>query len=94
MFISANGMPTTAPRNAEEMMGDPMGTLQSKRTIFMGGEVEDLMADALVSQLLLLDNQDPGKDIKMYINSPGLWWPGWDGRMAGLRRRFAWTAWG
>jgi len=42
-----------------------------KRTVFMGGEVEDVMADALIGQLLMLDSQDPGKDIKIYINSPG-----------------------
>jgi ATP-dependent Clp protease protease subunit len=42
-----------------------------QRTIFMGGEVEDFGADALVSQLLLLDSQDQGKDIKLFINSPG-----------------------
>lgn len=33
--------------------------------------MEDMMADALVSQLLLLDKQEEGKDIKMFINSPG-----------------------
>lgn len=72
MFITASGgAPVMAPMSKEDMMGDPMGTLMSSRTIFMGGEVEDMMADALVSQLLLLDSQDPGKDIKMYINSPG-----------------------
>ncbi len=37
----------------------------------MAGEVEDFSADALVSQLLLLDSQDPTKDIKLFINSPG-----------------------
>jgi ATP-dependent Clp protease protease subunit len=37
----------------------------------MGGEVEDFSADALISQLLLLDSQDPTKDIKFFINSPG-----------------------
>ncbi len=53
------------------MQGDPFGMLLRQRTIFMGGEVEDFAADALISQLLLLDSQDPTKDIKLFINSPG-----------------------
>jgi len=53
------------------MQGDPFGLLLRQRTIFMGGEVEDFSADALISQLLLLDSQDVGKDIKLFINSPG-----------------------
>lgn len=59
-----------APRTAD-MQGDPFGALLRQRTIFMGGEVEDFSADALVSQLLLLDSQDQRKDIKLFINSPG-----------------------
>jgi len=53
------------------MQGDPFGLLLRQRTIFMGGEVEDFGADAIISQLLLLDSQDPSKDIKLFINSPG-----------------------
>mmetsp|Transcript_5380 Transcript_5380/g.14502 ORF Transcript_5380/g.14502 Transcript_5380/m.14502 type:complete len:372 (+) Transcript_5380:143-1258(+) len=62
--------PMLAPRTAE-MQGDPFGLLLRQRTIFMGGEVEDFGADAIISQLLLLDSQDPSKDIKLFINSPG-----------------------
>lgn len=43
----------------------------SKRIVFLGGEVNDFSADALISQLLLLDSQDPSKPIKLFINSPG-----------------------
>jgi ATP-dependent Clp endopeptidase proteolytic subunit ClpP len=53
------------------MQGDPFGLLLRQRVVFLGGEVEDFGADAIISQLLLLDNQDPQKDIKMFINSPG-----------------------
>ncbi|KAG2484223.1 hypothetical protein HYH03_016958 [Edaphochlamys debaryana] len=53
------------------MQGDPFGLLLRQRIVFLGGEVEDFGADAIISQLLLLDSQDPGKDIKMFINSPG-----------------------
>lgn len=69
-WIEANGQPMLAPRTAE-MQGDPFGLLLRQRTIFMGGEVEDFSADAIISQLLLLDSQDPSKDIKLFINSPG-----------------------
>ncbi len=41
------------------------------RIIFLGTEINDQVANAIVAQLLFLDNQDPDKDIKLYINSPG-----------------------
>lgn len=69
-WIQANNQPLLAPRTAD-MQGDPFGMMLRQRTIFMGGEVEDFSADALISQLLLLDSQDPTKDIKLFINSPG-----------------------
>ncbi|PNH09610.1 ATP-dependent Clp protease proteolytic subunit 4, chloroplastic [Tetrabaena socialis] len=69
-WIQANGQPMVAPRTAE-MQGDPFGLLLRQRVVFLGGEVEDFGADAIISQLLLLDSQDPTKDIKMFINSPG-----------------------
>jgi len=39
--------------------------------VFLGGEVNDFTADAVVSQLLLLDSMDSTKDIKLFVNSPG-----------------------
>jgi hypothetical protein len=69
-WIQASDQPLMAPRS-QELSGDPFGMLLKQRIIFMGGEVEDFMADAIVSQLLLLDAQDPTKDIKIFINSPG-----------------------
>lgn len=53
------------------MAGDPFGLLLRQRIVFLGGEVNDFAADAVISQLLLLDSQDPNKDIKLFINSPG-----------------------
>eukprot|EP00793_Prasinoderma_coloniale_P001938 PRCOL_00002446-RA len=53
------------------MYGDPMNLLLSQRIVFLGSDVNDFTADAVVSQLLLLDAQDPTKDIRLYINSPG-----------------------
>ena len=69
-WIQANGQPILAPRTAD-MQGDPFGLLLRQRIVFLGGEVEDFGADAIISQLLLLDSQDQSKDIKMFINSPG-----------------------
>lgn len=69
-WIQANSQPILAPRT-QDMQGDPFGLLLRQRTVFLGGEVEDFGADALISQLLLLDNQDATKDIKLFINSPG-----------------------
>jgi hypothetical protein len=69
-WIQANGQPIMAPRTAD-MAGDPFGLLLRQRIVFLGGEVDDFGADAIVSQLLLLDQQDATKDIKLFINSPG-----------------------
>lgn len=41
------------------------------RIIFLGEEVTDVSANLIVAQLLFLESEDPGKDIHMYINSPG-----------------------
>ena len=45
--------------------------LLKDRIIFLGEEVTDVSANLIVSQLLFLESEDPGKDIQMYINSPG-----------------------
>lgn len=42
-----------------------------ERIIFLGEEIDDEMANAIVAQLLILDAENPEKDIMMYINSPG-----------------------
>lgn len=41
------------------------------RIIFLGAAVSDYSANVIQAQLLYLDNTDPGKDISIYINSPG-----------------------
>lgn len=51
--------------------GDPFGMLLRNRIVFLGHQVDDFNADAVISQLLLLDQQDPTKEIKLFINSPG-----------------------
>ena len=50
---------------------DIYSRLLKDRIIFIGGEIEDNMANAIIAQLLFLDAQDKEKDIVMYINSPG-----------------------
>ncbi|KAB8113876.1 hypothetical protein EE612_053020 [Oryza sativa] len=51
--------------------GDVMGLLLRERIVFLGNEIEDFLADAVVSQLLLLDAVDPNSDIRLFVNSPG-----------------------
>ena len=50
---------------------DIFSRLLSDRIIFLGEEVSDTLASLIVAQLLFLEAQDPGKDIQLYINSPG-----------------------
>ena len=50
---------------------DIYSRLLKDRIIFLGEEVNDVTARLIVSQLLFLESEDPGKDIQLYINSPG-----------------------
>ena len=50
---------------------DIYSRLLKDRIIFLGGEVTDDSANAIIAQLLFLEADDPKKDIYMYINSPG-----------------------
>ena len=50
---------------------DIYSRLLKDRIIFLGEEVTDVSASLIVSQLLFLESEDPGKDISRYINSPG-----------------------
>ena len=50
---------------------DIYSRLLKDRIIFLGEEVNDVSAGLIVSQLLFLEAEDPGKDIQRYINSPG-----------------------
>ena len=50
---------------------DIYSKLLNDRIIFLGGEVNDDIANLIVAQLLYLESQDPDKDIHLYINSPG-----------------------
>ncbi len=50
---------------------DIYSRLLRERIIFLGTDVNDQVADALVAQMLFLEAEDPEKDIQIYINSPG-----------------------
>ena len=50
---------------------DVFSRLMMDRIIFLGTEINDYTANTLSAQLLYLDSVDPGKDISIYINSPG-----------------------
>jgi ATP-dependent Clp protease, protease subunit len=50
---------------------DIFSRLLKDRVVFLGTEIDDAVANVVIAQLLFLDSEDPGKDIMLYINSPG-----------------------
>lgn len=50
---------------------DIYSRLLKDRIIFLGGGIEDHMANLIIAQLLFLESEDPDRDIHLYINSPG-----------------------
>jgi len=50
---------------------DPYTKLFEDRIIFLGVQVDDASADDIIAQLIVLESQDPDRDVLMYINSPG-----------------------
>ncbi|MCX6812101.1 MAG: ATP-dependent Clp endopeptidase proteolytic subunit ClpP [Candidatus Berkelbacteria bacterium] len=50
---------------------DIYSRLLKDRIIFLGGSIDDAVANTVIAQLLFLESEDEKKDIKMYINSPG-----------------------
>ncbi|KAK4389122.1 ATP-dependent Clp protease proteolytic subunit, chloroplastic [Sesamum angolense] len=68
LSASSPQTPATAMRGAE---ADAMGLLLKERIVFLGNSIDDFVADAIISQLLLLDALDSTKDIRLFINSAG-----------------------
>ncbi len=65
-------VPTVIEQSSRgERAFDIYSRLLKDRIIFLGEEVNDVTASLVVSQLLFLESEDPGKDIQLYINSPG-----------------------
>ena len=67
-----NYIPTVIEASSQgERSFDIFSRLLRERIIFLGEEIDDELANSIVAQLLLLDSENPEKDIMMYINSPG-----------------------
>ncbi|KKT25307.1 MAG: ATP-dependent Clp protease proteolytic subunit, partial [Parcubacteria group bacterium GW2011_GWA2_43_9b] len=67
-----NLIPTVIEQSPNgERAYDIYSRLLKERIIFLGGAINDAVANAVIAQLLFLDSQDPKKDIQLYINSPG-----------------------
>ncbi len=65
-------IPTVIEHNGlNERAYDIYSRLLKERIVFLDGEIDDARADLVVAQLLFLENEDPKKDISLYINSPG-----------------------
>ena len=54
-----------------ERVYDIYSRLLKERIIFLGGPINDAVANTVIAQLLFLEHEDPKKDIKLYLNSPG-----------------------
>ncbi|MGN0763154.1 MAG: ATP-dependent Clp protease proteolytic subunit, partial [Aristaeellaceae bacterium] len=57
--------------NRGERSYDIYSRLLKDRIVFLGGEIDDNVANLVVAQLLFLEMEDPDADISLYINSPG-----------------------
>lgn len=57
--------------NRGERSYDIYSRLLKDRIIFLGGPIEDTVANLIIAQMLFLEAEDPEKDIQFYINSPG-----------------------
>ena len=65
-------VPTVIEQSSRgEKSFDIFSRLLRERIIFLGTEIDDDVANSVVAQLLLLDSENPEKDIMLYINSPG-----------------------
>ena len=67
-----NLIPTVIEKSTYgERAYDIYSRLLKESIIFLGGPISDDVANTIIAQLLFLENQEPGKDIQLYINSPG-----------------------
>ena len=71
MPIGTPSVPYRLPGSQYERWVDIYTRLGVERILFMGSEVNDAVANALVAQMLYLDSDDNSKPIYLYINSPG-----------------------
>ncbi len=67
-----NLIPTVIEKSPQgERAYDIYSRLLKDRIIFLGGVISDAVANTVIAQLIFLESEDPKKDIKLYINSPG-----------------------
>jgi ATP-dependent Clp protease protease subunit len=70
--LHANLVPMVVEQTARgERAFDIYSRLLKDRVIFLGGPIDDYVANLVVAQLLFLESENPDKDISIYINSPG-----------------------
>ena len=70
--MKASLIPMVVEKSGQgERAYDIYSRLLKDRIVFVGGEVDDDMANAIIAQLLFLQSQDSEKEVSMYINSPG-----------------------
>lgn len=68
----SNLVPMVVEQTARgERAFDIYSRLLKDRVIFLGGPIDDMVANLVVAQLLFLESENPDKDISIYINSPG-----------------------
>jgi ATP-dependent Clp protease protease subunit len=67
-----NLIPTVIEKSGRvERAYDIYSRLLKERIIFLGGPINDQVANIIIAQLIFLDHQDSSKDIKLYLNTPG-----------------------
>jgi ATP-dependent Clp protease, protease subunit len=71
MPIGVPKVPYRLPGGQQTQWIDIYNRLFLERIIFLGREVDDDIANKIIAEMLYLDSEDPGKDIILYINSPG-----------------------
>jgi len=65
-------VPTVLEKTSHgERAYDIYSRLLKERIVFLGGPISDGLANLIIAQLLFLEHEDPKKDVKLYINSPG-----------------------
>jgi ATP-dependent Clp protease protease subunit len=71
-LITVNLVPMVVEQtNRGERAFDIFSRLLKERIIFLGGPIDDNVANLVIAQMLFLQSEDPDKDIHLYINSPG-----------------------
>jgi ATP-dependent Clp protease, protease subunit len=71
-IVSSTVVPMVVEQSGRgERAFDIYSRLLRERIIFLGTDVNDTIADAIIAQMLFLEAEDPDKDIQLYINSPG-----------------------